>query len=120
MGNSYFEDLPIPSENEPYDVATIKQEIAQFLGQNYPNQRLLGMLPFIQGTQLIEQINPARKKRVRFEALCEHLRKYVPDVVFLQEIWYQKDYDFLQNCLDGSGFYFSKFDPTCGFNPVSF
>ena len=42
------------------------------------------------------------------------------DIVYLQEVWYKKDYDFLKTCLLDAYFFISDFDPECGAgNPVS-
>ena len=120
LGNSYFDDLPIPSETEPYNVSSIKEETSKFLEDNYPNPALLfGFTNSLDDAQLVGFINPARKKKERFQGICDHLKNTRPDVVFLQEVWYQKDYNFLKQCLDGSGYQFSDFDPTCGHNPMS-
>ena len=68
--------------------------------------------------RLIKMLNPARKKKERFEAICQHLKDNDFDVVFLQEVWFEKDYEFLKECLNGTGYKFSNFDSECGTNSV--
>ena len=119
FGNSWFDDLPIPSEAEPYNISSVKEQTSKYMEENYPNPALLGFLQSLEDAQLIGFINDARKKKERFEAICNHLKTSIPDVVLLQEVWYRKDYDFLKQCLSGSGYHFSSFDPMCGSNPVS-
>ena len=63
-------------------------------------------------------LNYARKKKERFEAICHHLKTNRFDVVFLQEVWFKKDYDRLKTCLEGENYEFSNFDSECGTNPV--
>ena len=70
--------------------------------------------------QLIAMLNPAKKKKERLEALCDHVKANSFDVVFLQEVWFKKDYDRLKTCLAGENYEFSNFDSECGTNPVSF
>ena len=70
--------------------------------------------------QLIAMLNPAKKKKERLEAICDHVKANSFDVVFLQEVWFKKDYDRLKTCLAGESYEFSSFDSECGTNPVSF
>ena len=78
----------------------------------------LKLLLSLQLETLIQMLNPARKKKERFEAICNHLKTNRFDVVFLQEVWFQKDYDRLKSCLEDENYEFSNFDSECGANPV--
>ena len=68
--------------------------------------------------RLIAMLNPARKKKERLEAICNHVKANSFDIVFLQEVWFKKDYDRLKTCLVGENYEFSSFDSECGKNPV--
>ena len=118
LGASYFEDGP--TDDQEYDITAIKNDYITFLEQNYANQALLGLFKIFPTAQMIGLMNPAKKKLERFQGICQHLKNTVPDVVFLQEVWYKKDYDFLKDCLKDYGYHFSEFDPMCGSNPVSY
>ena len=86
----------------------------------YPNPAMIAFLKSLlsfQPTTWIEMLNYARKKKKRFEAICNHLKTNRFDVVFLQEVWFKKDYDRLKTCLEGI-YEFSNFDSECGTNPV--
>ena len=118
LGTSYFDDEPTLDQN--YDISSVKKDYVTYLEQNCPNKLLLGLFKLAPAKQMIGLMNPAKKKLERFQGICQHLKNTVPDVVFLQEVWYKKDYDFLKNCLKDYGFHFSEFDPMCGSNPVSY
>ena len=76
------------------------------------------MMKKVPQNRLIKMLNPARKKKERFEAICQHLKDNDFDVVFLQEVWFEKDYEFLKECLNGTGYTFSNCDSECGTNSV--
>jgi len=56
-----------------------------------------------------EQINPSQKKEERLNALCNFLNQEKFDVVFLQELWYKKDHDFVAECTK-QNYHCSKYD----------
>ena len=88
------------------------------MSDNYPNPKMIDMIRKVPQKHLTEMLNPARKKKERFEAICQHLKNNEFDVVFLQEVWFKQDYEFLKMCLSGTDYSFSNFDSECGTNPV--
>ena len=53
------------------------------MSDNYPNPKMIDMIRKVPQKLLIEMLNPARKKKERFEAICQHLKNNEFDVVFL-------------------------------------
>jgi len=119
-GSSYFEDLPIPSNEEPYDVESIRHTLIEYMNASYPNPYLLPLLQILPNTTAIGLLNEARNKRERFDALCKHLKENSFDVIFLQEVWFKKDYRGIKKCTKKQ-YQITKFDKECGrLNPMTF
>jgi len=118
-GLTYFADEPIPSSEENYDIDSVKQSNIDYMTNYYPNPFLLSMSGLIPGGMLIEIMNPSRKKKERLSTLCDHLINNNYDVVFLQEIWFIDDYEFLKLCT-ATKYQITKFDEECGrLNPMT-
>ena len=96
-----------------FDVRLAKQEYIEFMTQNYPNPDLLATIDLLPDDIINKVINPAKDKKIRLEALCDHLNDENYDVVFLQEIWYEKDHDFMSQCTDHH-YEASEFTSHCG------
>ena len=83
------------------------------MSENYPNSLLLETIDLLPEETINAIINPAKAKKIRLEALCQHLNDENYDVVFLQEIWYEKDHEFLCQCTDHH-YEASDFSKHCG------
>jgi len=112
-GLSYFDDFPMPSASEPFDVSSARQSLLGYLNGSYPNPVLIPMFQGLDDARLIGLLNSARKKQERLDALCEHLIEQEFDVAFMQEVWFKDDYNFLKNCT-ALKYHISKFDEECG------
>ena len=138
---SYFDDFPITeqaqtfpkiSENfeaKPFNLSSAVQSYLTFGEEFFRNQGFVSVFKFktivrllnffIQNNSLVQLLNPALKKKERLDALCDHLNENDFHIVFLQEIWYKHDYEFIKKHT-GENYLITKFDPQCGStNPMT-
>ena len=146
---SYFDDFPIQEketspnisedfeaksfnldfEAKPFNLTSAVQSYLTFGEEFFRNQGFVSVFKFksivrllklfIQNNSLVQLLNPALKKKERLDALCDHLNENDFHVVFLQEIWYKHDYEFIKE-QTGKDYLITKFDPQCGStNPMT-
>jgi len=116
---SYFDDLPIPSTSEAFDVDSVRETLTEYLNESYPNPLLLPVLLGLEDASLIGLLNSAKKKQERLSTLCDHIMDQEFDVVFMQEVWFKNDYKFLKQCTRPK-YRITEFDKECGrLNPMT-
>ena len=126
-----FEAKPsnLDSEVKPFNLTSAVESYLKFGEEFFRKQGFVSFLTFkailrlfqsfIQNDSLLQILNPALKKKERLDALCDHLNKNDFHVVFLQEIWYKHDYEFIKE-RTGKNYLITKFDPQCGStNPMT-
>ena len=72
-GLSWFEDEPIPSAEEPYDIDSVIETV-MLESLNKPHAVFQDILFSIPKENLIELVNLARKKKSRFQTLCNVIK----------------------------------------------
>ena len=114
---------------KPFNLTSAVQSYLTFGEEFFRNQGFVSVFKFksivrllklfIQNNSLLQLLNPALKKKERLDALCDHLNENDFHVVFLQEIWYKHDYEFIKE-RTGKNYLITKFDPQCGStNPMT-
>ena len=70
---SNFDNYPIPSVEEPYNVSLVRNRYYEFLSENYPNPWLTPAFLGLNDTEVLYGFNPALATKERVDSVCSHI-----------------------------------------------